>query len=157
MLAESFVGILKFRARPNFSVPPPERQAADRWQQGKTVHLDTVWKVIGGLSREIGYEKLVETWKVNASRICFVWTALRWLFRKLNQGGQLSDLTERSKRYLRKVKKNWISHWYFFYFSGWKFKSCATKYIDKLSVPTVSNVTDRGEAVKRPDHKQKKE
>ena len=29
MLAESFVEIWKFVARPNFSVPPPERQAAN--------------------------------------------------------------------------------------------------------------------------------
>ena len=31
MLAESLVGIRKFVARLNFSVPPPERQAANRW------------------------------------------------------------------------------------------------------------------------------
>jgi len=31
MLAESFAGICKFVARPSFCVPPPERQAANRW------------------------------------------------------------------------------------------------------------------------------
>ena len=33
LLAESFAGICKFVARPSFCVPPPERQAANRWAQ----------------------------------------------------------------------------------------------------------------------------
>ena len=41
MLAESFVVILKFVARPSFCVPPPERQAANRWLQLAEAHIET--------------------------------------------------------------------------------------------------------------------
>ena len=57
------------------------------------------------------------------------------------------------------AKGDWLPYkWGVFHFFTLRGESpilCLTKYVDKVSAPTVSNVTDRGGAMKRPDHQEK--
>ena len=88
MLAESLVGIWKFIARPNFSVPPPARQAAttlcasratERFKQRlfrKVLDWLSAW-----ISLNSGIENLKAKWK---SQHLSRRTITRRLFRKEN-------------------------------------------------------------------------